>query len=104
MIFGVLVRRHAGAGGDNNFSPPLSVDSAGNVYVVWSDPGDHNLYYAYSTDQGTTWQPTVKVNTAPAKSNVFAWAEAGTAGNLVAVWLCHHPAPLRDDRANFRRN
>lgn len=37
------------------------------------------------TDQGTTWQPTVKVNAPPAKSNVFAWAEAGTAGNLVAV-------------------
>jgi hypothetical protein len=72
--------------------------------VVWSDPGDHNLYYAYSTDQGNTWQPTVKVNAPPAKSNVFAWAEAGTAGNLVAVWLGNDSATLSDNMPNFGTN
>jgi len=41
-------------GSVSNLFPPLAVDSAGNVYVVWSDPGDHNLYYCYSTDQSVT--------------------------------------------------
>jgi hypothetical protein len=91
-------------GAVSNLFPPLAVDSAGNVYVVWSDPGDHNLYYAYSTDQGNTWQPTVKVNAPAAKSNVFAWAEAGTAGNLVAVWLGNDSSTLSDNMPNFGSN
>ncbi len=93
----------------SNLFPPLSVDSAGNVYVVWSDPGDHNLYYCYSNDQSVNWSctattPPVKVNAAPAKSNVFAWAEAGSPGNLVAVWLGNDSATLSDNMPNFGSN
>lgn len=86
----------------SNLFPPLSVDSAGNVYVVWSDPGDHNLYYKYSTDQGNTWSPTVRLNTPPANSNVFAWCEAGAAGNLVAVWLGNDSTTLSDNMPNWQ--
>src|SRR5437868_10315034 len=93
-------------GSVSNLFPPLTVDSAGNVYVVWSDPGDHNLYYCYSTDQSVNWSctatsPPVKVNAPPAKSNVFAWAEAGTAGNLVAVWLGNDSSTLSDNMPNW---
>jgi hypothetical protein len=96
-------------GAVSNLFPPLSVDSAGNVYVVWSDPGDHNLYYCYSTDQSVNWSctattPPVKVNAPPAKSNVFAWVEAGTAGNLVAVWLGNDSSTLSDNMPNFGSN
>jgi hypothetical protein len=101
LTFTTHVLANSPGGSVSNLFPPLAVDSAGNVYVVWSDPGDHNLYYAYSTDQGNTWQPTVKVNAPPAKSNVFAWAEAGTAGNLVAVWLGNDSATLSDNMPNF---
>src|SRR5207245_3192862 len=31
----------------------VSVDRAGNIYVIFTD--DHNLYYSFSTDHGTTW-------------------------------------------------
>src|SRR6185503_17162218 len=86
----------------SNLFPPLSVDSAGNVYVVWSDPGDHNLYYKYSTDQGNTWSPTVQVNSPPARSNVFAWCEAGSAGNLVAVWLGNDSTTTSDNMPNWQ--
>ncbi len=88
----------------SNLFPPLSVDTAGNVYVVWSDPGNHNLYYAYSTNQGNTWAPTVKVNAPPAKSNVFAWAEAGAPGKLIAIWLGNDSSTLSDDMPNFGSN
>jgi hypothetical protein len=104
LTFTTYILPNSPGGSVSNLFPPLSVDSAGNVYVVWSDPGDHNLYYAYSTDQGNTWQPTVKVNAPPAKSNVFAWAEAGSAGNLVAVWLGNDSNTLSDNMPNFGSN
>ena len=104
LTFTTHVLPNSPGGSVSNLFPPLSVDSAGNVYVVWSDPGDHNLYYAYSTNQGNTWQPTVKVNAPPAKSNVFAWAEAGSAGNLVAIWLGNDSDTLSDNMPNFGSN
>lgn len=60
ISFTTKVLTNSPGGQVSNLFPPLSVDSAGNVYVVWSDPGDHNLYYQYSTNQGNTWSPTVK--------------------------------------------
>lgn len=101
LTFTTKVLTNSPGGAVSNLFPPVSVDSAGNVYVVWSDPGDHNLYYQYSTDQGNTFSPTVKVNAPPAKSNVFAWAEAGSPGNLVAVWLGNDSATLSDNMPNF---
>jgi hypothetical protein len=104
LTFTTKVLSNSPGGAVSNLFPPLSVDSAGNVYVVWSDPGNHNLYYEYSTDQGNTWSPTVQVNTPPARSNVFAWAEAGTAGNLVAVWLGNDSTTLSDNMPNWQSN
>ncbi len=102
ITFTTKVLSNSPGGAVSNLFPPVSVDSAGNVYVVWSDPADNNLYYKYSTDQGNTWSPTVKVNSPPAKSNVFAWAEAGTAGNLVAVWLGNDSNTLSDNMPNWQ--
>jgi len=109
LTFTTKVLPASPGGAVSNLFPPLTVDSAGNVYVVWSDPGDHNLYYCYSTDESVTWSctattPPVKVNAPPAKSNVFAWAEAGTAGNLVAVWLGNDSSTLSDNMPNFGSN
>jgi len=101
LTFTTRVLSGSPGGSVSNLFPPLSVDSAGNVYVVWSDTGDHNLYYQYSTNQGTSWSPTVKINQPPAKSNVFAWCEAGSAGNLVAVWLGNNSATLSDNMPNW---
>ncbi len=85
----------------SNLFPLVAIDSAENVYLVWSDTGDHNLYYAYSTDHGTTWSPAVKVNQPPAKSCVFAWAEAGAPGKLLGIWLGNDSAVLSDNMPNW---
>ncbi|HJT82156.1 MAG TPA: hypothetical protein VJ719_13245, partial [Chthoniobacterales bacterium] len=101
ISFTTKVLADSPGGSVSNLFPPVSVDSAGNVYVVWSDTGDHNLYYQYSTDQGNTWSQAVKITQPPAKSNVFAWCEAGGPGKLVAVWLGNDSATLSDNMPNW---
>lgn len=73
-----------GAVGD--IFPSVAVDNAGNVYAVWVDEIDHNVYYSASTDAGQTWGPVRQVNGNDANSNVFPWAVAGADGNLAVAW------------------
>lgn len=63
----------------------VSLDKAGNVYSVYSD--NHNLFYSYSTDHGTTWSAPVQVNADPASATaIMPWAVANNAGHLDIVW------------------
>jgi hypothetical protein len=62
----------------------VSVDRAGNVYSVFSD--DHNLFFSFSSDQGTTWSAPVQVNQAPSSTAIMPWSVAGDAGRLDVVW------------------
>jgi hypothetical protein len=78
---------HVGASdqvGFNHMFPNVTIDSAGNVYVLFSD--DHNVYYALSTDQGRTWSKPVRVNGPPARTAIFPWAVAGDDGKLDVVY------------------
>jgi len=69
-----------GGGGPGHLFPAVATDNAGNVYCAWIDTADSNVYYSYSSDQGRTWSPPVQVNSAPAVTNEFLWAQAGAAG------------------------
>jgi hypothetical protein len=62
----------------------VSVDKAGNIYVVYSD--DHNIYYSVSRNFGQTWSPRVQINKAPSNTAIYPWAAAGSAGELDVVW------------------
>jgi hypothetical protein len=89
-----------------NLFPVLTVDSAGNVYVVWTDTGDHNIYYAYSTDQGQTWAGPIRVNNppAPATTGVFVWSQAGAPGTLAAIYLQAFSDKVSDVMPNWNPN
>ena len=76
-----------GGGGPGHLFPALATDDAGNVYAAWIDEGDSNVYYSYSTDQARTWSAPAQVNSAPAVTNEFLWAQAGSAGKLALAWL-----------------
>ena len=78
----------ASPGGDvSNLFPVVSTDAAGNLYAVWVDRKDYNVYYAASTDEGAHWGPIVRINGGPdANTNIMPWTQAGSAGTLVAVW------------------
>ena len=62
----------------------VSVDSAGNIYVVFTD--DHNLFYSFSKNFGTTWSLPIQINQAPSSTAIMPWSVAGTSGALDVVW------------------
>ncbi len=70
----------------------VSVDRTGNVYAVYSD--NHNIFYSFSTTQGTTWQGPFRVNRTPANTAIFPWSVSGDSGKLDVVYYgtSHSPA------------
>lgn len=76
-----------GGGPVGDIFPAVATDKAGNLYAVWIDETDHNVYYAASTNAGQTWSSVKQVNGNDANSNNFIWAQAGNAGQLAVAWL-----------------
>ena len=76
-----------GGGSPGHLFPALAVDKGGNVYAAWIDTNDNNVYYSSSKDQGTTWTSPVQVNSSPATTNEFIWAQGGAAGTVALAWL-----------------
>jgi hypothetical protein len=65
------------------------VDSAGNVYVVWSErhPAVHQTWSMLSVSRngGKTWSRPVKVNAAP-RTTTFPWVTAGDDGRIAVSY------------------
>jgi uncharacterized repeat protein (TIGR01451 family) len=87
-----------GGGPTGDLFPAVATDAGGNVYAVWIDESDHNVYYSASTNHGTTWGPVHQVNGNDANSNEFVWAQGGAAGKLAIAWL---GTPVRGDSDNM---
>ena len=62
----------------------VSIDRKGNIYVVYTD--DHNMYYSYSRNQGSTWHGPYRINVSPANTAIFPWSVAGDAGKIDIVY------------------
>jgi len=60
-------------------SPNISIAPNGRVDVAWwdarNDPGarSHDVYYAYSTDNGTTWSPNIRVTDRIVDRRIGIW-------------------------------
>ena len=65
--------------------PVLSIDKAGNLYVVWSDGA--KIKIAASTDRGEHWTAPAQVNpTAMTGMNIMPWIVAGDPGRVDVIW------------------
>jgi hypothetical protein len=65
----------------------LDVDTAGNVYVVWSNDAEpRSTYLAVSTDEAKTWSDPIPVSPPSHKTTVFPWVVAGDPGRVWVVW------------------
>jgi hypothetical protein len=82
----VLTPVSPGGGSVSDIFPGVATDKAGNLYAVWVDRNDHNVYYSSSTNEGTTWSTPIRINGNLANSNVWPWAQGGNDGTLVVSW------------------
>ena len=62
----------------------LSVDTAGNLYSVFSD--NHNVSMSFSRDHGATWSKPVQVNRGSAATAIMPWSVAGDPGKVDIVY------------------
>jgi hypothetical protein len=87
--------------GAGNLFPALATDDFGFVYVAWSD--NSNVFYSFSTDQGTTWSNPMNVSF-PANgghANLFPWIAADANGHVGIVWFGDDRAGNSNDRATL---
>jgi len=72
----------------DQWSPAIAVGPDGALYAVWADTrnGDGNIYFAKSTDGGTTWSANVRLNDDPGTAWQYDPAIAADAGAVYVAW------------------
>jgi hypothetical protein len=87
LTFTTLATPVSPGGAVGHLFASLTTDQAGNVYVVWVDTNNQNVYLSTSTDAGNTWStPPLQVNGNPANTNLMPWAIAGAKGTVDIVF------------------
>jgi hypothetical protein len=71
----------------NSGNPEIAVDSTGNINVFWSDetPGNYQVYFKRSTDNGAGWSQAVRVSSNP-ESSFGPIAALDGSGNINVVY------------------
>src|SRR3954470_11129060 len=78
-------------GDPNTLFPGFAEDKARNLYVVWVNDSNYQVYYSWAhvkssgTDWGK-WSKPVKINRPPAATNLMPWVAAGKGGIIDVVW------------------
>src|SRR3989442_471621 len=87
--------------GAGNLFPALATDDFGFVYAVWSD--NSNIFYSFSTDQGTTWSSPINVSfpVNGGHANLFPWIASDANGHVGIVWFGDDRAGNSNDRATL---
>jgi hypothetical protein len=71
-----------------NVFPTIAIDTAGNLYVTWSD--STAIYMMTSTDQGSTWSNVKRVSPTSGSEGtgtiIMPWVIAGDPGRADIVW------------------
>jgi hypothetical protein len=85
-----------------SYRPDMAVDDSGTIHVVWYDysPGNYDIYYTFSTNNGTNWSPVQNISNSSTHSLRPAIV-TDSAGNLNVVWE-EHTAAYRE--IFFRRS
>src|SRR6266478_483562 len=98
VFTGLAGAQNQGAG---NLFPVLATDDFGFVYAVWSD--NSNIFYSFSTDQGTTWSNPINVSfpVNGGHANLFPWIAADANGHVGIVWFGDDRAGNSNDRATL---
>jgi hypothetical protein len=78
-------------GNPSTLFPGFAEDKARNLYVVWVDDKDYQVYYSYArpkasgTDWGK-WSKPIHINRPPSATTLMPWVAAGKGGIIDVVW------------------
>lgn len=78
-------------GDPNTLFPGFAEDSARNLYVVWVNGKDYQVYYSWAapTKNGRdwgAWSKPVQVNRPPSATNLMPWVAGGRGGIIDLAW------------------
>src|SRR5262249_16763635 len=71
--------------------PGFTEDKARNLYVVWVNGNDYQVYYSWAKplksgkDWGA-WSAPIKINRPPSAVNLMPWVAGGRGGIIDVVW------------------
>ena len=84
--------------------PTIAVDSADNLYAVWSErlapSGASTVKLAYSTDHGDHWSAPQNIST-PGQSALLPWVTAFAPGMVDVTWTGSTAGSSNDPTANW---
>lgn len=71
----------------NSFESQIAVDAGGNIDVIWADstPGNFEIFFSRSTDQGATFSSPNNLSNSPGNS-LHAHIGVDATGGVYAVW------------------
>jgi len=84
--------------------PTIAVDSADNLYAVWSErfapSGSSTVRISYSTDHGDHWSAPQNIST-PGQSALLPWVTASAPGMVDVTWTGSTTGTSNDPTANW---
>jgi len=97
----------------NNHFPALATDSAGNLYVAWSesraDGSGADIWFSRSLDGGQTWLAPLEVSASPQGDAHEVWIVAGAPGKVAIAYYgtdaaaSHRTGSASDDALYYAR-
>ncbi|MGH9991621.1 MAG: sialidase family protein [Nitrososphaera sp.] len=81
-----LIANSSSSSASSTVSDEVAAASGSNRFVVWSDstPGNQEIFFRRSADNGVTWQPKVNLSNNPGNSNIPLIRASGA--NVYVVW------------------
>jgi len=76
-------------------SPDITVDSNGNIYVVWEDyrNGNFDIYFSSSSSPAGPWSSDERIDNGPSNKNAYGPVIGSDSyGNLYCVWRDYRDA------------
>lgn len=86
--------------------PGISVDAAGNIYVVWEESQslNHEIYFTRSSDSGSHWDSPVNISNDAGEAGSPSVSSSGN-GNVYVVWsYSAEPGSLWKNDIHFIRS
>jgi hypothetical protein len=76
-------------GDPNTLFPGFAEDRARNLYAVWVQDNDYQVYYSWAAPKGKDWgrwHKPVRINRPPSATNLMPWVAAGSNGIIDVTW------------------